>query len=47
MTIHLHNVRFAYPEVPDHKVLNIDHWSVSGGEQVFVYGPSGLSLIHI
>ena len=41
MAIHLHNVRFAYPEAPDNKVLNISKWSVSGGEQVFMYGPSG------
>jgi len=41
MAISLQNVQFAYPEAPDKTVLNIRHWSVSPGEQVFVHGPSG------
>ena len=41
MAIDLHNVRFAYPEAPDKTVLNIGHWAVADGEQVFVHGPSG------
>ena len=41
MAINLQNVKFSYPEAPDKTVLNIPHWSVSPGEKVFVYGPSG------
>jgi len=41
MAIDLRNVQFSYPEASDKIVLNIPHWSVSPGEQVFVYGPSG------
>lgn len=41
MAISLQNVQFSYPEAPDKMVLNIRHWSVSPGEQVFVHGPSG------
>lgn len=41
MAIDLNNVRFAYPTAPEKNVLNIDHWSVSPGERVFVQGPSG------
>ncbi len=41
MAISLQNVQFAYSEAPDKTVLNIRHWSVSEGEQVFVHGPSG------
>lgn len=41
MAIHLHNVRFAYPEAPDNPVLGIGDWRVSRAEQVFVHGPSG------
>lgn len=41
MTIDLQNVRFAYPETPSKDILNIDHWTVSEGEHVFLHGPSG------
>lgn len=41
MAIDLHNVRFAYPEAPNKTVLDINHWSVSNNEQVFIHGPSG------
>ncbi|MBV1913780.1 MAG: ABC transporter ATP-binding protein [Pseudomonadales bacterium] len=41
MAIHLQNVSFAYPQAPQKKVLDIPHWSVAPGEQVFVHGPSG------
>lgn len=41
MAISLQNVQFSYPEAPDKMVLNIRHWSVSSGEQVFLHGPSG------
>ena len=41
MAIRLQNVQFAYREAPDKTVLDIPHWSVSAGEQVFVHGPSG------
>lgn len=41
MAINLQNVKFSYPEAPDKTVLNIRHWSVSPGDKVFVYGPSG------
>ena len=41
MSINLRNVKFAYPDVPDKTVLDIDQWSVSAGELVFVQGPSG------
>lgn len=41
MAIDLHNVQFAYPGAPEKRVLNIDQWSVSAGERVFVQGPSG------
>jgi len=41
MTIQLKDVRFAYTESPHHTVLQIESWSVSAKEQVFVHGPSG------
>ncbi|MDC1144060.1 ABC transporter ATP-binding protein [Porticoccaceae bacterium] len=41
MAIQLNNVHFTYPEAPNDCVLNIDSWSVSAGEHVFVHGPSG------
>lgn len=41
MAIDLMNVRFHYPEQPNQTVLNIPSWSLSGGEQAFVHGPSG------
>ncbi len=41
MTIELNSVRFAHAESPEHLVLNIEHWSVGSGQQVFVHGPSG------
>lgn len=41
MAISLQNVRFEYPEAPDKTILDINQWSVSEGEQVFVHGPSG------
>jgi len=41
MAIHLQNVSFAYPKAPQKKVLDIQHWSVAPGEQVFIHGPSG------
>ena len=41
MAIDLTNVRFHYPEQPNQTVLNIPSWSLSGGEQVFIHGPSG------
>ena len=41
MAIDLQNLQFCYPEAPDKMVLNIPHWTVSKGEQVFVHGPSG------
>ncbi|MDF1643258.1 MAG: ABC transporter ATP-binding protein [Pseudomonadales bacterium] len=41
MAIELMNVRFHYPEQPGQIVLNIPSWSLPGGKQVFVHGPSG------
>lgn len=41
MTILIKNVSFAYPAAPKKTVLDIPHWSVASGEQVFVHGPSG------
>lgn len=41
MAIELRDVRFAYAEAPDKSVLDIPHWSVPRGEQVFLHGPSG------
>lgn len=41
MAIELMNVRFHYPEQPSQTVLNIPSWSLPGGKQVFVHGPSG------
>ena len=41
MTIPLQNVSFTYPKAPQKKVLDIQHWSVAPGEQVFIHGPSG------
>lgn len=41
MTIKLANIRFHYPEQPDHTVLNIPQWSLNSADQVFVHGPSG------
>ncbi|MBV1959963.1 MAG: ATP-binding cassette domain-containing protein [Pseudomonadales bacterium] len=41
MAVDLTNVRFHYPEQPNQPVLNIPSWSLSGGEQVFIHGPSG------
>ena len=41
MAIFLHHVSFAYPQAPQKKVLDIPHWSLASGEQVFIHGPSG------
>jgi putative ABC transport system ATP-binding protein len=41
MAIQLKDVHFAYPEAPQKNVLDIQNWSVSDREQVFVHGPSG------
>lgn len=41
MTIQLQKVRFAYPDAPQKPVLDIPHWAVAEGEQIFVHGPSG------
>lgn len=41
MSINLSNVCFSYPDQPDKLVLNIPHWAVAEGEQLFVHGPSG------
>ena len=41
MAIDLANIRFHYPEQPNQNVLNIPSWTLSGGEQVFIHGPSG------
>lgn len=41
MTINFSDVRFHYPDQANKLILNIPSWSVSTGEQVFVYGPSG------
>ena len=41
MPIQLQNVRYTYPGKLGKLVLNINSWSVSAGEQVFVHGPSG------
>jgi putative ABC transport system ATP-binding protein len=41
MAIKLANIRFHYPERPDHTVLNIPQWSLKSAEQIFVHGPSG------
>lgn len=41
MAIDLLNVRFHYPQQPNHEVLNIPSWTVPVGEQVFIHGPSG------
>ena len=41
MAIKLKGVTFTYAEAPDSVVLDIEHWSVPEGTQVFVHGPSG------
>jgi len=41
MAIQLTDVHFSYPEAPDNFILNINSWSVSAGEHVFIHGPSG------
>lgn len=41
MAITLNAVKFAHNQVPETQVLNIEHWSVAEGQQVFVHGPSG------
>jgi len=41
MAIDLRNVRFHYPQQPHQTVLNIPSWSLPGGEQIFIHGPSG------
>lgn len=41
MTIQLKDVRYTYPDTLGKPVLNINSWSVSAGEQVFIHGPSG------
>ncbi|WP_017446515.1 ABC transporter ATP-binding protein [Gayadomonas joobiniege] len=41
MAIHLKNLSFSYPEQPQQKVIDIEHWSLAQGEQVFLQGPSG------
>lgn len=41
MTVDLKDVVFSYPETPDKSVLNIQSWTVSSRQRVFVHGPSG------
>ncbi|MEM8497158.1 MAG: ABC transporter ATP-binding protein [Pseudomonadota bacterium] len=41
MAITLNAVKFAHDQVPESPVLDIAHWSVDQGQQVFVHGPSG------
>lgn len=41
MAIELHNIRFHYPNLSQHSLLDIPHWSLSSHEQVFIQGPSG------
>ena len=41
MTVELKDVVFSYPETPDKCVLNIQSWTISSGQRVFVHGPSG------
>jgi len=41
MDINLRDVKFAYPDAPEKTVLDIDQWSVSEAERVFVQGASG------
>ncbi|MEM1110269.1 MAG: ATP-binding cassette domain-containing protein [Pseudomonadota bacterium] len=50
MTIELKGVKFAHAGTPGKPVLDIDHWSVEGGQHVFVHGPSGsgkTTLLHL
>ncbi|ROR98684.1 putative ABC transport system ATP-binding protein [Sinobacterium caligoides] len=41
MAIDLANIRFHYPDRPNHPVLNIPSWSLATGECAFIHGPSG------
>ncbi len=41
MSINLNNLRFYYPETPNHKTLDINAWTVPDNKHVFVYGESG------
>ena len=41
MAINLSNVYFSYPEQSKVPIINITAWSITTGEHVFIYGPSG------
>lgn len=41
MSISLKSLRYAYPQTPDQRVLDIDHWQLERAGQVFIHGPSG------
>lgn len=41
MTIELSNLSFSYGTSLEKPILDIPHWSVAEGEQVFIHGPSG------
>lgn len=41
MAIDLSHVLFCYPDKPNLPILNIPSWSLSAGENVFLFGPSG------
>ena len=41
MSIELNQLVFSYPNAPTQPVLDIEHWSVASGEQVFLQGASG------
>lgn len=41
MTIELRGVKFNHDSATGVPILDIDHWAVAKGQQVFVHGPSG------
>jgi putative ABC transport system ATP-binding protein len=41
MAIDLSHVLFCYPDKPNLPILKIPSWSLSAGENVFLFGPSG------
>ncbi len=40
-SVEIQNLQYAYTHSEQKELLNIEHWQIKEGEQVFLYGPSG------
>jgi len=41
MSIQLNQLEYAYANSPNRNIINIEKWSVTSGDKLFIYGPSG------